>query len=422
MQRETAIILEDLSFSLDGKQILSSINLEFKKGEFVGLVGPNGAGKTTLLKSINGLNQTKGKVYLIGGDSKKMSGKKLARQIALMKQDTEVSFPFSAWEIVVMGRYPHLGWDKQEKEEDRKIARKYMEYTKTLSLANKRISALSGGERQRVMFAKVLTQETPIILLDEPTSNLDMAHQEQLFSYGREFCQQGGTIVAAIHDLRLAARYCNRLVLLKKGRIIAQGFPEEVLTAKSLKEAYGVETVIYRSQVTGEYDIYLPSFAKEKPNQKIHLIGGGGTATALLREFYQQGYQLTMGVIAYGDSDLESAKIFQVNTISNPPFTPITSEAHQANVELIREADWVILCSLPFGQDNLDNLRAATHASKLIIIEDSPIQERDYTGGEAIKLYKKLREKAVVLPLGKVKEIFGRMLERFVERYREKDN
>lgn len=404
MEEKAAISLENLSFSVEGKEILSAISLEVKKGEFVGLIGPNGAGKTTLLKSINGLNKTQGKIYLTGKDSKKMGEKNLARQVALMKQDTEVSFPFSAWEVVLMGRYPHLGWSKQEKEEDRRIARRYMEYTDTSALANKYINTVSGGERQRIMFAKVLTQETPIILLDEPTSNLDLAHQEQLFTYGKEFCQQGGTIVAAIHDLRVAARYCQRLVLLKKGRIIAQGTPEEVLTATNLKEAYGVEAVIYRSQVTGEYDIYLPSFAKGKTNQKIHLIGGGGTATTLLRELYRQGYQLTMGVVAPGDSDLESAKIFNVHTVSTPPFTPITVEAHQANVELVKGADWVILCSLTFGEHNLANLKAAAEGVHLLIVEDSPIEERDYTGGQATELYNQLKGRATVLSSGEINQ------------------
>ena len=398
MGKETAICLENLSFALGGKEILSEISLEIKKGDFVGLIGPNGAGKTTLLKSINGLRKAQGKIFLLGKNTKGMKEKVLAKQIALMKQDLELNFPFTAREVVLMGRYPHLDWTKQESRRDREITEKFMEYTGTLPLAEKRITQVSGGERQRVMFAKVLTQETPIILLDEPTSNLDLAYQEQLFSYGQEFCRQGGTIVAAIHDLKVAAKYCQKLVLLKKGKIIAQGSPAEVLTSQNLQEAYGVAALVYCNQITGEYDIYLPQLSKNQDGQKIHLIGGGGLATPLLRELYKKGCQLSMGVISQGDSDGESARVFGIPAVFNPPFTPIREEALRANQQLIQSSDWTILCSLPFGQNNLANLQAAGCAKRLLIIEDETIEKRDYTGGKALEVYNQLKKQAVVLP------------------------
>lgn len=399
-----AIRLESLSYFLDEKAILDNISLEIEKGQFVGLIGPNGAGKTTLLKNINRVKNGRGKIFFFGKNSDDMEEKTLARQVALMKQDTEVGFPFSCFEVVLMGRYPHLDWTKQEKEQDRQIARNYMEYTNTWSLAQKSVTAISGGERQRIMFAKVLTQETPIILLDEPTSNLDIAHQEQIFRYGQEFCQKGGTILAAVHDLRVAAKYCTHLILLHQGRTVAQGSPAEVLTKENLKKAYGLDCLVYCNKSTGEWDIYLPSHLGEEKGRKIHLIGGGGRATFLLRELYQEGYDLSLGVVAQGDSDTETARIFSVPAVVNPPFAPISSDFAEENKQMIEASHWTILCSVPFGKDNLLNLKAAAQAKNLLIVEDQPIEERDFTQGEATEIYNSLKERAVVLSSHEVTE------------------
>lgn len=407
MGQEAIIHLEALSYSIEGKEILKDINLVINKGELVGLIGPNGAGKTTLLKSINGLKKVEGQVFLGEKNTKKMKKKALARLIALMKQDTEVKFPFSVWQVVLMGRYPHLDWTKQEKEKDQQIAKKYMEYTNTWSLAHKSIQELSGGERQRTMMAKVLTQETPVILLDEPTANLDIAYQEQIFRYSQQFCQEGGTVIAAVHDLKVAAKYCHRLVLLKEGQIIAQGKPEEVLTPANLRVAYGVNALSYRNSITGEWDVYLPHcFQQQKI--KLHLIGGGGGATPLLRSLYQQGYDLTLGVIHRGDTDEESARIFNIPTVLNPPFSSITMENYALNLDLIEQTHVTILCSIPFGKDNLDNLRAATHADNLVILEDQAIEERDFTGGQATQLYEQIKHVAKVLTSDNLQEFLKR--------------
>lgn len=392
-----ALCIENLSYSLGEKQILEKISLQVEKGEFIGLIGPNGAGKTTLLKNINRINKGCGDIWVQGKNIKNMGDKELARQVALMKQETQITFPFTCWEVVLMGRYPYLSWTNQETEEDREIAQKCMEYTDTCHLADKKVTALSGGERQRVLFAKVLTQEAPLILLDEPTSNLDMAHQEQIFRYSRQFCRNSGSIVAAVHDLRIAAKYCSRLVLLYQGRIIADGPVAEVFTSENLQKAYGVECCPYYNSLTGEWDIYMPECKKTSKKGKVHIIGGGGSATALLRELYQCGYQLSLGIVHEGDSDTEIASLLGIEKIVLPACAPLSVEAYELNKKMIEKADWTILTSCAFGMNNLPNLQIAQLAQRLVIIDDSPIEKRDFTNGQATCLYKELSQKAVML-------------------------
>jgi ABC-type cobalamin/Fe3+-siderophores transport system ATPase subunit len=167
--------INNLDYFIEEFHILKNISLKINKGEFIGLIGPNGAGKTTLLKCINGINKADGQINIKDMNLTKLNQKKIAREVALMHQDTNITFPFPSIDVVLAGRYPYLGFVKGETIEDYKTARKYMDYTGTLKFENQPITKVSGGERQRILFAKILTQETDIILLDEPTANLDIA-------------------------------------------------------------------------------------------------------------------------------------------------------------------------------------------------------------------------------------------------------
>ena len=196
---------KNLRLAIDGREILKGLDLNVSKGEFVGLIGPNGAGKTSLLKCLGGIHDAfRGDININGMNLKDMGSREMARHIAFMHQNTVITFPFPALEVVLMGRYPHLGPLKNESAEDYRIAREYMSYTGTDMLETQPVTAMSGGEFQRVMFARVLTQETPILLLDEPTSNLDIAFEEQMFQMLLDLCGKGKTVVAAVHDLKTA--------------------------------------------------------------------------------------------------------------------------------------------------------------------------------------------------------------------------
>jgi iron complex transport system ATP-binding protein len=402
---DLALIIDDLSFYIEENCILKGIDLKIKKGEFVGLIGPNGAGKTTLLKCINGIYNGQGNIKINDKDLKKLSCKKVAREVSLMHQNTNISFPFSCLNIVLSGRYPYLKRLQTENQKDYRIARGYMDYTDTLKFEARPVTELSGGERQRVFFAKVLTQETELILLDEPTASLDIAHEQEIFRYSSELSQSGKTVIAAVHDLKIASKYCTRLVLMKGGSILADGSVEEVLTSENISRAYGVDALVYRNKISGQLDFYIRQRKAEAAERHIHIIGGGGSSSGIIRQLFEHGYKVSTGVLVQGDSDLQCAEVFGIDSISCEPFSDISDSSFKQNIEYIKKANLTILCDMPFGRQNLRNLDAAKFARKLVILEDSPPENRDFTGGEAIKIYGELKEKAVVTTTARLHEV-----------------
>ncbi len=243
----------DLTFGYNGTLILDNVSFTLHAGEFVGLVGPNGAGKSTLLKLITGFwRSTEGHITLLGKSINHYAPKAVAQIIALVPQTTSLDFAFTARELVLMGRSPHLGRFQVESAHDRAVADQAMQTTDILPLGRRFVNSLSGGERQRVLIARALAQEPRVLLLDEPTSNLDIKHQLSLLGLVRDLAHDRGLgVVAAIHDLALAARFCDRIVLLSQGSVVAAGSPAEVFTQHTLVETFGVEVKVETEPVTG---------------------------------------------------------------------------------------------------------------------------------------------------------------------------
>jgi len=399
------LVVRDLNFSINDKQILGDICFDAAKGEFIGVIGPNGAGKTTLLKCIDGIYKSTGNIEIGGADLVGMSSREIAGRVAMLHQDTTVTFPFTVLDIVLTGRYHLLGRFKAERPADYEAARRYMEYTDTLGLEGRLINTLSGGERQRVLFAKALAQETDLILLDEPSASMDIAYEEQTFRYSAELCRNGKTVIAAVHDLKTAVRFCSRLILMKDGRIIADGAPEMVVTRQNLLKAYGVNALVYKNRISGQVDFHIPGQAENRRDKLVHVIGGGGSASGVIRQLFEGGYSITAGVFAHGDSDLGCTDVFGIPTLVCQPFSEIDDETFQKNIEMIRAADFTILCDMPFGQQNIKNLKAAANAGKLIIIEDGKPENRDFTGGKALLEYNALKGNAVVIESARLHEV-----------------
>ncbi len=232
--------------------ILRGVDFRAETGALTGIVGPNGSGKTTLLRALAGLLPAQGTILLDGISIPACPPRKLARKIAYMHQDTAVPFDFTAAQVVAMGRSPWIGAVSVPSPSDPQVARA-MELTGCSMFASRPISRLSGGERQRVMLARALAQDTPCLLLDEPTASLDIRHAYEVFQICRKAAANGHLVTAVLHDLRQAARFCSRLFLMKEGLVIAAGPPEEVLTPERIREAYGVETLVFRNPV-GEWD------------------------------------------------------------------------------------------------------------------------------------------------------------------------
>ena len=256
--RPQALGAEGVSYSVDGQTLLDGVSLHAEQGRFVGIVGPNGAGKSTLLRALSGvLRQQDGAVLLEGRELRSLSARDVAASMALVPQIAPYTQGFTSFELVLMGRYPHLGRFQVEGGEDNRIARDAMRQTDTERFADRTLDTLSGGERQRVFVSRALAQRPRVLLLDEPTSNLDVYHQLKVLDLVRQLVDDGLTAVAAIHDLHLAARYCDRLVLLSAGRALAEGTPEEVLTPEAIESAFGVRCAVYREPVTGALAISL---------------------------------------------------------------------------------------------------------------------------------------------------------------------
>ncbi len=246
MRRNTVLKIDQLHFSFGNKHILHEISLEVTEGEIIGLIGPNGVGKTTLLRIIGGyLTPSKGTVEINGTDISSLRTKDKARRVAIVSQNPMVPFGFTVMETVLMGRNPHLGMFQWESHHDIDICSRAMALTRTLDFANRLLSSLSGGEAQRVFIARALSQQAPLLLLDEPTANLDLIHQAKVMDI---ICavqkDMGGAVLVAMHDLTLAAQYCSRIALLSNGSIYASGSPQEVLTPQIIATAYETEVCV----------------------------------------------------------------------------------------------------------------------------------------------------------------------------------
>jgi iron complex transport system ATP-binding protein len=237
---------DSLCDEVRGKTLLQDVSFSIQRGESIGIIGPNGAGKSTLLRHLAGLNQpTSGSVSLHGKPVHHLSPKERARQLAILMQKPEASQHYTALEIVKMARYPYLRRFQPEGEHDRAIVHEMMEKTCTLHLQDRPLNLMSGGELQRVFLARALAQEPELLLLDEPTTYLDLFHQHELLSLlQREKEQNGLTWIAVLHDLNLAAQYCDRILLLAEGQLVKVGYPQEIMVPECIENVYGVRSVI----------------------------------------------------------------------------------------------------------------------------------------------------------------------------------
>jgi iron complex transport system ATP-binding protein len=233
---------EKLSFAYKDKPVLDGVSLSVHKGEMIGILGPNGSGKTTLLKLFSAVLSGRGEIKVNGRDIGSYGKRELSRLFAVVPQESQVLFPYTVAEIVLMGRASYHSPLALEGNRDLEVARTSMELTDCLSFADRYLHELSGGEKQRVIIARALAQEPEILLLDEPSAFLDLKHQVRVFELMRRLNREHGlTIVAVLHDLNLAALFFPRLVLLREGRIYCDGSPREVLTEKTIEEIYGIK-------------------------------------------------------------------------------------------------------------------------------------------------------------------------------------
>ncbi|QTH44626.1 heme ABC transporter ATP-binding protein [Cohnella sp. LGH] len=248
-----------LDFRIGGTDILRGVDICVSKGQFFGIIGPNGSGKSTLLKLLSGIERPlAGTVEFAGRDLNAYPRKELARLLAVLQQDALPPLGYTVREVVEMGRYPYQSWLGGEKEDPAQLIDKVMEQLDLKRLSSRQVAELSGGERQRAALAKTLVQEPGVLMLDEPTTFLDIGFQLQMMDYIREWRRDNGlTVVAVLHDLNLAAQYCDRLLVLHGGRVAAVGAPAEVLVPELVEEVYGTMPIVLPHPDNGVPQILL---------------------------------------------------------------------------------------------------------------------------------------------------------------------
>ena len=245
--------IKNLSYKTKDKVILDNISIKFPEKKFIGIIGPNGAGKSTLLKNIyRVLNPSSGDIFIDNKNIKNITGKERAKKIAVLSQEDREDFDFNIEDIVKMGRYPYKNIFENYSKNDKEIALKMLKKVGMENYVGRSFKELSGGEKQRVLIARVLAQDTPILILDEPTNHLDIGYQLQLLHLIKHLDK---SVISALHDLNVASLFCDYIYILKDGKLIAEGTPEEVLNKENLKNIFNIECYIGKNPINDKIQI-----------------------------------------------------------------------------------------------------------------------------------------------------------------------
>jgi len=394
-----AVRLEAVSASYGARPALQDVSLAIAPGEFLALTGPNGSGKTTLLRAVLGfLSPTHGQVEVQGTPVARLSPRERARRVAWVPQDEHARDDVPLNEYVLYGRYPHHGRLESETAEERQLAAATLDAVGLTELADRGLLSISGGERQRATIARALVQSAPVLLLDEPTAHLDIAHQLDILGRVRALTRERRvTVVAALHDLNLAARFADRIVVLSRGRLVADGTPATVLSEELVARVWGISADLHREPRTGIPYLVPRHLLADVPAARtaatlgpVHVVGGGGAASPVLRALSDEGFTVTTGVLHLLDSDGETAEALGLATAIEAPFAPIGAEARERSRRLRAAARAIVVAPFVVGPSNLANLedlRESVESTPTFLLGRPAITERDFSGGRATEVY-----------------------------------
>jgi iron complex transport system ATP-binding protein len=339
---EHPVVVRDLAVSYGDSTVVEGVDLTLEAGSLVGLVGPNGAGKTTVLRAIRGVvERDAGSVRLDGAPLETLSARAVGRRVASVPQETGLSFAFTVRAVVEMGRTPHRGRFEGPDASDADAVENALARTRTTAFADRPITELSGGERSRVLLARALAQETPALLLDEPTASLDVNRAAETMALLRRLVDDGRAAVAAIHDLEMAARYCDRVVVLANGRVRAAGPPDAVLDADTVHEAFDAEAFVGRAPATGGRAVTAYPSA-DAAAHRVHVAGVGPETARIVARLGAAGHDLSVGVVPAGDAAALAAADVDATVVSVPPFADVDESAQATAVELAECAAVVV--------------------------------------------------------------------------------
>src|SRR5437588_6166710 len=428
--------IDGITFGYDRQPLLYDIHVQVDEGEMVGLLGPNGSGKTTLLRLISGvLRPQRGRILLEGRDLQVWGRRGIARRIAVVPQELHVPFAFTVEEMVSLGRTPFINLLGTRSKHDISIVQEAMQSTEITPLAGRIFNELSGGERQRVIMAMALAQQPALLLLDEPTSHLDIKYQIEILELVQRLNHRlGVTVIAAMHDLNLAARYFPRLLLFQRG-VVADAGPAEVLEPQLLRRVYGVNVQVGILRGAEHLSVMPPNSeaaeeeSREDNRPEIHLMAGGGSGELMMRALADAHIPFIVGALNIGDSDHTLALRLAGEVITEQPYAPISPPILELVHTSLAQATLLIICPVPIGPGNLALLKEAVAMAQRglpVLLLTPPISdrtpalnepecieggmllrtkmaERDYTGGEGLKLLEDLLQAGAVV-VGSVKE------------------
>ncbi|MEI7706871.1 MAG: ABC transporter ATP-binding protein [Chlorobium sp.] len=387
---QAALTFRGVSAGYKHRKVLDNVSFSVREGEFVSLIGPNGCGKSTLLKTAAALlKPLSGVVELFGQDVHRIKPALRASLLGVVPQKIESPMAFTVSQIVMNGRISSIGRWGGISSRDHDLVERSMIYTDVLGLRDRYFTELSGGEQQRVALAMVLAQDPKIIMLDESISHLDINHRQEvlqiLMNLNRE---KQMTILLVSHDLSLSASISDRFLLMDTGRLVKAGTPVEVLDPALLSTVYNCDLRVQQDPYTGYLQVSgaVDSLNRRKKlNRHVHVIAGGGSGIELYRRLLIEGYEVTTGVLNRLDSDAEAARALNIEVVLEQPFSPVGNDAIAEALQMIDNADTVILSQVPIGSGNLVNLELASEALKRgkTVLLASGIADRDYTEGKA---------------------------------------
>lgn len=404
------IEIDDITIKYGDYEVLKNISFNVKKGEFTSIIGPNGAGKSTILKAImKNIYLSFGDIKIKEKSIKNMSHKEKACILGFVPQEFSISFDFSVYDIVAMGRNPHKEKFKKSKYDDDKIIDESLKKTNTYDLKDKSFNSLSGGEKQRVIIARALAQQPEILILDEATSSLDIHHQldilELIHSLNRE---DGLTVLTIMHDLNLASRFSDKIILLSKEGIVKQGKPREVIDEQVLKNVYDMDMVVRENKLLSYTEIIPLRIRKAKEDKKIHIhiVCGGGTGEYIIQKLYSERYEMSCGILNEGDSDLEICRSLNIDYVAEYPFSKFSDGSIKKNKVFIENSNIIVVTDVAIGYGNLDNIKMIENImdKKIIILHSI---NRDFVDGEYEKILNEMLKHDNVSYAMNLKELFS---------------
>lgn len=350
----------NLSVGYNNKVVISNINVEVKNGEILCLLGSNGAGKTTLLRSLSKLiSPIKGEIYLNGVNISCISRKALSKKMALVLTNRLLGDLMTVQDIVNIGRYPYTGFFGNLSKKDLIMVDEALESVDALHLKKRYFDELSDGEKQKVLVARALVQEPEIIILDEPTTHLDIKHRLELINILKKLSKEKSiSVILSLHEIDIALKSCDKVALIKNNKVIAYGQPEDVVDEDIINSLYELGDKNFNS-LLGSVEI------SNKSKNEVFIIGGGGKATPIYRAFTKKGIGLYSGIIHENDIDYEIGRTMGIKMFTESPFEPISDESFNLAIRNLNDSKIIIDTGFSVGETNKRNIDIIKEALKL---------------------------------------------------------